>query len=411
MIFRLLKRLLFGVRRDVSLLDMEGDAIDETIDLSGKPLREGHLRRGLRDQRLLPKVWKRRHGPRGSKPRFFSKHEAQRLFGQTHRTNNRAIRDLTSDPEHLERLGLPRWETEEELAGALGIPLHTLWHYSIHRDMERCPHYVTFAIPKRNGSERLIMAPKSRLKAIQRQLVELLVNRLPLHEAAHGFRQGRSTRTGAECHARKNVVIRVDLADFFPSVHFGRVRGYLVACGYAYPVATTLAVLMTEAERQPVEVEGAVYHVPVTGRYCVQGAPTSPGICNAITRKLDNRLNGLARKFGFEYTRYADDLTFSGADTAKAPTIIRLVESIVRSEGFLLNPAKTRIMRRGRRQSVTGITVNDVIGLSRKERRITRAALHHEKQNPSGSAGERRLAGKLAYLRMLNPEQARRLID
>ena len=408
MIIRLIKRLLFGAQRDVSLMEFDGDEIDESIDLSGKPLREGHLRKGLRDKRLVPKIRNRRRGPRGSQPRYLPTDEARRLFSQTHRTNNRILRDLTSDCEHLERLGLPTWESEQAIADALGLPLKTLWHYSIHRDMERFPHYVTFAIPKRSGGERLIMAPKSRLKDIQRQLLNSLVNKLPLHDAAHGFRDGRSTRSGAECHARKDVVVRIDLADFFPTVHFGRVRGYLVASGYSYPVATTLAVLMTEAERQPVEIEGAVYHVPVTNRYCVQGAPTSPGLCNAIVRKLDNRLAGLARKFSFNYTRYADDMTFSGSEPKAVPRLIKLVGDIVVSEGFNVNWSKTRVMRKGRRQCVTGITVNETIGLSRKERRKIRAELHRCKVN--GDSMSPQLKGKLAYLRMLNPGQARSLV-
>ncbi|MEZ5325087.1 MAG: reverse transcriptase family protein [Verrucomicrobiales bacterium] len=410
MIVRLLKRLLFGARRDVSLLDADGEAIDETIDLSGKPLKQGHLRKGLRDRRLVPKVLERRRGKRGSKSRYLETDEAARLFSHTQLTCNRNLRDLTADREQLARLNLPQWQSEQDIADALGIPLKTLWHYSIHRNMERFSHYVTFAIAKRSGGERLIMAPKSRLRAMQRQLVTLLVRQLPLHDAAHGFRRGHSIRSGADCHARKQVVVRVDLADFFPTVHFGRVRGYLIACGYSYPVATTLAVLMTEAERQPVEVDGTVYHVPVTPRYCVQGAPTSPGICNAIVRKLDNRLAGLARQFQFDYTRYADDLTFSGAEPNTVPRLLKLIGNIVESEGFNVNAAKTRVMRKGRRQSVTGVTVNEVIGLSRKERRKLRAALHQQKLNGvPGDCTNQQLHGKLAYLHMLNPSQAMKL--
>jgi len=271
---------------------------------------------------------------------------------------------------------------------------------------------VQFAIPKRNGRRRIIMAPKTRLKAIQRQLNEQLVSRLPVSEHAHGFRRGRSVRTGAEPHVGRGVLLKMDLKDFFPSVTYGRVRGLLIAGGYGYPIAATLAVLMTESERQPVQLEDRLVHVPVGQRYCIQGAPTSPGLCNAICLRMDRRLAGLARKYGWSYTRYADDMTFSGDSDESLCDIRRLARHICRDEGFEVHPDKTRVMRRGRRQTVTGVTVNDVAGLSRRERRQLRAVIHRL-NNPSAdrpaTMSETQLRGQLAWLNMLNPEQAEQL--
>src|SRR5262249_20100449 len=156
----------------------------------------------------------------------------------------------------LARYGLPLWRNEQDVAQALGLSVPRLRFFSIHRARERTCHYVTFAIPKRQGGERLIMAPKRELKTIQRQLVALLLSRLPASPHAHGFVRGRSIRSNAEPHRGKRVLVRLDLADFFPSVHVGRVRGLLLALGYSYPVAQTLAVLMTEAPRQRVEIDG-----------------------------------------------------------------------------------------------------------------------------------------------------------
>ena len=191
---------------------------------------------------------------------------------------------------------------------------------------------------------------------------------------------------------------------------FARVRGYLIACGYSYPVATTLAVVMTEAKRQPVDVNGEIFHVPVGQRHCVQGAPTSPGVCNAIVAKLDRRLAGLARKFGLAYTRYADDLTFSGdIDAAAIGRLLHHANAIIGAEGFATNAGKTRVMHRAGRQRVTGVTVNHVLGLSRSERRKLRAAVHHvAKGKPVEPATSVR--GKIAYLAMLNAAQADRLL-
>jgi len=406
-------------RRDIARLStsatgqgLEGsDAVEEKVSASGGPLKEHHRRLALRDQRLLPKIKSpARQLGFTKKKRVMSVAEADRLFGGTMRTRNRNLRDLLTDEAQLKRYDLPVWKSEEDVAKALGISLKELWFFAIHRERERQPHYVTFAIPKRSGGKRLIMAPKRRLKAIQRKLLEVLVEKLPLSKNAHAFRRGHSIRTGAEPHVGKRFLLKMDLKDFFPTVTCARVRGLLIAYGYGYPVATSLAVVMTEAERQPVEVEGMVFHVPVGQRYCVQGTPTSPGICNALLLRLDHRLAGLAKKRGLVYTRYADDLTFSGAlDRAAADYFRRVVNRIVAEEGFVIHRDKTRLMGQGNRQTVTGVVVNRTLGLSRQERRRLRAAAHQlGRQNGGVDLGARqaRFQGKVAYLSMLNPQQA-----
>lgn len=409
-LFRWLKSLFVAPKRDVSRLEpgAEGaDAVEEAIDTSGGPLKENHRRRALRDKRLLPKVRAARL-PGRKRKKIMSMEEATRVFAGTMRTRNRNLRDLLADEEQLERFGLPAWRTEKDLADALGLTQKQLWFFSSHRALEQAPHYVTFAIPKRSGGKRLIMAPKRRLKAIQRKLREMLVEKLPVSEHAHGFRKARSIRTGAEGHVGKRVVLRLDLKDFFPTVTFARVRGLLIAYGYSFPLASALAALMTEAARQPVEIDGKIYHVPVGPRHCAQGAPTSPGLCNAILLRLDRRLAGLARKSDFTYTRYADDLSFSG--NGDRDTVHRLracAIRVVRAEGFEINQEKTRVMGRGRRQSVTGVVVNQELGLSRPQRRLLRAMAHRLAKG--GTDDQDRIVsfqGKLAYLQMLNPKQA-----
>ena len=406
-------------RRDISRLATPGsedgdatDSVHEVIDISGGPLKEKHRRRALRDKRLLPKKVPVSRQLRVTKRKnIFSREEADRLFSGTMRTRNRNLRDLLPDEEQLKRYGLPIWKTEDDVAAALGITRKQLWFFSTHREREMQAHYVTFAIPKRNGGKRLIMAPKRRLKALQRKLLELLVEKLPISEHAHGFRKGRNIRTGAEPHVGKQIVLRIDLKDFFPSVTFARVRGLLIAYGYSFPVATTLAVLMTEAERQPVVVDGKTYQVPIGHRHCVQGAPTSPGLCNAMVLRLDRRLNGLAKKRGFAYTRYADDLSFSGDFKRDTAAHLRIaVSRIIGEEGFSVNTAKTRIMGQGARQSVTNVVVNQVLGMSRQERRRLRAIAHRlRKGGEQNGKQAAKLEGNIAYLHMLNPAQAEKL--
>ena len=400
--------------RDISQLgddeDEDGeDVLTEKIEVDGGPLKEGHRRRALRDRRLLPKpkpnlkVW-----PRPKKPRVMDMDEATRLFSGSLRTRDRTQRDLRIDEDQVRRYGLPLWRNEEDVANALDLSVGELRHFAMHREKERAPHYVRFAIPKRSGGERIIMAPKRRLKAVQRKLNEVLLAKLPVSDAAHGFRAGRSVATHARPHVGRKVVVKLDIKDFFPSLHVGRVRGLLIAYGYSYPVAATVALLVTEADRQPVEVDGKVFHAPVGSRYAVQGAPTSPAIANALALTLDHRLAGLARKFGFAYTRYADDLTFSGDDIAQSRALVKAVQRIVFDEGFRINDAKTRVMTQRGAQRVTGVIVNRQMGLSRQERRRLRAALHRQAKTPDPKAGKV-LDGKLAYLSMLNPQQAERL--
>jgi hypothetical protein len=380
------------------------------------PVKAMHHRLQLIDARLVVKESGGQHvtSARRRSKRAIPRDETARLFSTTLRTRNRAARLLATDEEQLARYGLPVWRTEADVAQALDVSLKTLRHFSMHSAQERTPHYVTFAIPKRSGGERLIMAPKRRLKALQRRLNSLLCARLPASEHAHGFRSGHSVRTNAQPHVGKRVLLQLDLHEFFPSIHFGRVRGLLLALGYGYPVASVLAALTTEAPRQPVAVGETIYFAPVGPRACPQGAPTSPHLSNALLLKMDRRLAGLARRMGFSYTRYADDLTFSGDDIAQAHALRILVTRIVEDEGFRINPDKTRLVRDGSRQSVTGVVVNDVLGLSRQTRRRLRAAIHRCAQaqaagTPADPAQLARLEGELAYLAMLNPQQAQRL--
>lgn len=417
-------RSLFRPRpvvRDVTRIAGPGadlDLVREVVDVRGGPLKEGHRRLALRDGRLLPKT-----KPLGAslglrkRKRIFTRQDAGRLFSGTMRTRNRGIRDLMTDEVQLARYGLPVWRSEGELAAALELSVSALRFFSIHREADRFRHYVSFAVPKRSGGERVLHAPKRKLKAIQRRLNGLLVEKLPVSEHAHGFRKGRSIRTGAERHVGRAVVVTMDLAEFFPSVTFPRVRGLLISLGYSYPVATTLAVLMTEAERQPVDVDGTVFHAPVGPRTCVQGAPTSPGVTNSVVLRLDRRLSGAARSLGFTYTRYADDLTFSGDDTAKAAAMVAMASRVIRAEGFEVNARKTRVSRRGARQKVTGLVVNQKVAVPREEVRRLRAILHTARKRALAGPGHEpvphsrsSIRGKIAYLSMVDPGKGEKLL-
>lgn len=336
-----------------------------------------------------------------------------RRFTPSLRTTDHAQSHRRTRSGRLRRFGLPQWRSDDDLAAALGISTSELYHFACHRLADPHYHYASFTIPRRSGEPRPILAPKPRLKALQRHLLEIALQRLPVHHAAHAFLPGRSIATNARPHLRREFLLTLDLRDFFGSLHMGRVRGYFLAMGYGWEVASTLALLCTEAPRQAVLVRGERLYTPVGSRSLPQGAPTSPALANAIAYRLDRRLTGMARSMGLNYTRYADDLTFSGDDPTRLATLMRLSQQIIVEEGFALAAPKTRVQRRGQRQQVTGVVVNAVPGAPRARRRRLRAAIHRYAQAHARGAADpqwrRRLEGELAFIHMLNPAQARAL--
>ena len=321
-----------------------------------------------------------------------------------------ALQDRQSDESKLSARGLPLANTPAELATQLDVSLATLRWLTFHREAAPLVHYHRYEVPKKVGGTRLISAPKPSLAAVQRAVQLEILSKIELEPEAHGFVPGRSTLTNAAPHVRKKVVINMDLRDFFPTVSFLRVRGMFRSFGYSGSVATMLALLCTEPPRVAETLAGKSVHVAIGERRLPQGACTSPTITNVICRRLDRRLRGHADRYGYSYTRYADDLTFSSAATDRVGALLAGARRIIRDEGFLEHEEKTRIMRRGRAQLVTGLTVNDKVSLSRQRRRELRAILHNTVR--AGLSKENRanhpnfaayLSGCVAYLRMVDP--------
>lgn len=272
--------------------------------------------------------------------------------------------------------------------------------------------YSSYQIPKSDGSARTIHAPNPELKTTQRAILDNLFAFIPLNPHAEGFRRNRSIVTNSQRHVGQKVVVKLDLKDFFPSITSDRIFGLFLALGYPRQVASLLTNLTTYQGALPT------------------GAPTSPALSNLVCRRLDRRLSGAARKMEFEYSRYADDITFSSQN----PQMVRLLpffQGILKEERFEVKYPKTRILRSGGQQKVTGIVVNSKTNIARQDVRTLRAILHNCRtgdlrmqaskyaktvkglSNPEVyplSRFQASLRGKINHIRRVNPEMGEKLL-
>ncbi|WP_237154888.1 reverse transcriptase family protein [Oryzibacter oryziterrae] len=323
-------------------------------------------------------------------------------------------------------LPLPCLATSGELAAWLGLtPTELDWFAATlpQRGETQPPlqHYSLRAVAKASGRLRLIEAPKTRLKAIQRQILAGILAHVPAHPAAHGFIAGRSVLTAVNPHAGEGLVVAVDLADFFPSTPIGRVWRLFRHLGYPDAVAHLLTGLVTT--RTPSPALDGLLLPPETRRrlrvrHLPQGAPTSPALANLAAYGLDVRLSSLASRLDASYSRYADDLVFSGSgpQLRQSQRFLRLVSEIAAAEGYALHPDKTRIMPSSGRQQVLGVTVNAHLNLPRPSYDLLKAILTNAcrhglaSQNREGLPHFRdHLNGRIAWFEQVNPARGLKL--
>jgi retron-type reverse transcriptase len=268
--------------------------------------------------------------------------------------------------------------------------------------------YYTFHLPKRTGGARTITAPNAGLKSVQRRILRRLLARLSAHPCAAGFERERSIVTHALPHVGQEVVIKLDLKDFFGSTSAARVEAFFRRVGWDAEAAALLTRLCTHDGALP------------------QGAPTSPRLSNLLNHALDVRL---ACSRGAAYSRYADDITFSGpadaaATTVQAPSVrrrtnpktrepptggghrindlIHASKRIVADEGYVLHTSKKlRITRRHQRQVVTGLVVNEKVQLPRATRRWLRAIEHRQRTTGAATLSASQLEGWRALQSMI----------
>lgn len=300
---------------------------------------------------------------------------------------SKGLNQTDNKSTRLARHHLPDLPDALSLARAMGIELVELRFLAYTRPTSTISHYKRFEIAKKTGGTRLISAPMPRLKRSQYWILENILSKITLPETAHGFIPQRSIVTNARPHTGAALVINLDLENFFPTITYPRIKGMFHAMGYSEQVAVLLALICSEPEVDAIELDNVPYYVGHGPRHLPQGAPTSPAISNIICCRLDRRLAGMSRKLAYRYSRYADDLTFSGDNSASADLqkLLWRARQIIRDEGFILNETKTRIMKTGGRQEVTGIVVNRKPSINRSKVKRFRALLYQlEKDGPEG---------------------------
>lgn len=273
---------------------------------------------------------------------------------------------------------------------------------------------------------RLLEVPGIRLRTVQRRVLDLVLAPIPLHPAAHGFVPGRSARTGAALHAGTDVVISLDLVSFFAHVSPGRIFGVLRQAGCPEATAHVLTGLCTHSVPEAVlrampgggtPEERFALAQALRAAHLPQGAPSSPALANLAVRRLDSRLAGWAEAAGGTYTRYADDLAFSGPAglARRADAFLRGAERIVAAEGHEVNRYKTRVRSAATRQTVTGVVVNAHPNVARADYDALKATLYNclvhgpESQRRGQADFRAHLGGRISWVESLNPLRGRKL--
>ncbi|MCD4675709.1 MAG: retron St85 family RNA-directed DNA polymerase [Desulfobacula sp.] len=305
--------------------------------------------------------------------------------------------DIEFQRKHFEKLTynkLPYFFNVDHLANSIGFSSPQLHLFISNKRVA----YSTFKLPKKNRGFRLIDAPSKDMKIVQRWILDNILYKLNVGEYAHGFVPGKSIATNASIHVAQDLVLGIDLKDFFPSITLGRVIGLFRGIGYNEEIAHALGELCTFNWKLP------------------QGAPTSPMISNLIAWNIDIKLSGFCKKRNLNYSRYADDITISGGK--RLPKYKTLIFRKIEEEGFSINWEKVRLHDRGSSQRVTGLVVNDKVTLGRKKKKTLRAIVHNiVKNGPETENRENepffkeKIFGQLAFAKMIEPDFADSLLD
>ncbi len=289
----------------------------------------------------------------------------------------------------LNMLGLPVLQSIDDFSIISHISKYTIYQLSHHSDK----YYKTYEIPKKSGGKRTICQPSKNLKGLQSWILVNILNKIQVSPSCKGFRKGSSTLDNALPHIGANSILNLDLKDFFPTISAKQIYNVFKTIGYNQLIATAFTNICTYEERLP------------------QGSPCSPMLANLTTWTLDLRIQGYVGKRGISYTRYADDLSFSGLNPAKVVKIIPMIQTIIDDENFIVNHKKTRIASSARAKIVTGLVVNEEsVGIGKQKYKNLRAKIHHLTL-PEEQTNEKLLyhvTGWLSYLNSVDKERLKK---
>lgn len=262
-------------------------------------------------------------------------------------------------------------------------------------------YYNEIKIPKKSGGFRIIDIPSDRLKGIQRWILRNVLDKIAVQECCYGFRKEKSIYDNAKLHVGKECVLNMDLKDFFPSIKQDDVFKIFYMKGYTKQVSYYFAKLLTRNGELP------------------QGSPASPMISNIVANHLDKRLSALAKKYDAKYSRYADDITFSGKSNIK--NMIPIVTRIINEERFSVNDKKTRYAYYFQRQEVTGLIVNKKVSIPKEYIRELNKEIyfckkygvssHLMKTNNHKSFYKEHLYGKAYFVNMVDKQLGQKILQ
>lgn len=261
-----------------------------------------------------------------------------------------------NDNIRLNMLGLPIIQSIDDFSQITHLSKYTIYQLSEKSDF----HYRKFSIKKKSGGTRTICQPSKNLKGLQSWILVNILNKLKVSSSCKGFEKGSSIGDNASPHINANCMLTIDLADFFGSVTDIQVYNVFKSIGYNQLISTVLTNICTCDSSLP------------------QGSPCSPKLANLITWKLDKRIQSFVGKRGITYTRYADDLSFSGLHPYNTIQILPTVKSIVEDEGFLINQKKTRVAGASRAKRITGLIISqNRYGIGKTKYKTLRSKIYH----------------------------------
>lgn len=324
---------------------------------------------------------------------------------------------------NLDNVGLPVIFDQHHLSYLLCME-----HQELRRLVKSASgYYRYFAIKKRSGGLRRIMAPYSELRDVQTWIKENILDKIKQPDYVTAFAKGRNIVRNAKMHEGRKYILKVDVANFFESICVRRVYLAFIKMGYEKGVAAWLANLCTakiedykyeqfEEQEEIQKLFDELYHNDEP--FLIQGAPTSPGLANIICYRMDKRMMGLANKHGFNYSRYADDMTFSADEKDKLPKV-GIIRKIVETEGFYLKEDKTELLHEGKRQMVTGLLVDGRVRVPGSYKKDIKRHIHFclkyggrehfHRIAPGKAFGKEWLAGRIRFVHSVEPGAAKKL--